>query len=257
MPSSASFDHVEPMDAAQRALMDILSSVRRPDGYCCTLVDFTRAEEFRRQRVERTGVPITLIDMTLRSLALTAGQNPAMRSLVEGYSVHRSESIDIGCSVATDTPLAPIVVFRAADKLSLEEIHLQRVQMTREAIIEQEKRLAELGKITKWMPDGLRRRLIARFANDPKNRKQHSGVFALSAIELDDMEWMCPSHIAGSLLVSMGGIKPRPMVVNGIVEPRLCALVTFMIDQRVIHPMRAMRVFRRFRRLLENPEKLG
>ncbi|RYG63685.1 hypothetical protein EON80_20750, partial [bacterium] len=148
MSSSTSFEHVQPMDPAQRALMDILSSARRPDGYCCTVVDFTAAEEFRRRRVEQTGVPITLIDMTLRSLALTAGQNPPMLSLVDGYTVHKSGSVDIGCSVATDTPISPVVVFREADKLSLEEIHLQRVEMTREAMQEQEKRMAELSRIT-------------------------------------------------------------------------------------------------------------
>ena len=58
------------------------------------------------------------------------------------------------------------------------------------------------------------------------------------------------------MLLSLGGIKARPMVVDGRVEARLCALATFMIDQRVIHPMRAMRVFRRFRRALENPQKM-
>jgi pyruvate/2-oxoglutarate dehydrogenase complex dihydrolipoamide acyltransferase (E2) component len=46
------------------------------------------------------------------------------------------------------------------------------------------------------------------------------------------------------------------MVIDGQVEARLSALCTFMIDQRVIHPMRAMRVFRRFRRAIEAPEKM-
>jgi pyruvate/2-oxoglutarate dehydrogenase complex dihydrolipoamide acyltransferase (E2) component len=244
------------MGGAQRALIDILSSVRRPDGYCCTTVDFTRAEEFRVAFVAQNGVPLTLIDITLRAMALAAIHFEGTRTLVDGYNVHHSHTLDIGCSVATDTPIAPVIVFRAANTLSLEEIHHQRVQMSREAVAEQEKRLAELEKITRWMPDAVRRRLIARYVNEPRNRRQLGGTIALSAIELDDMEWMCPSHIGGALLLSMGGIKKRPLVVNGEVEARLCALVTFMIDQRVVHPMRAMRMFRRFRRLVENPEKL-
>jgi pyruvate/2-oxoglutarate dehydrogenase complex dihydrolipoamide acyltransferase (E2) component len=68
---------------------------------------------------------------------------------------------------------------------------------------------------------------------------------------------MCPAHIGGALVLSMGGIKLRPMVVNGEVVPRLSALVTFMIDQRIIHPMKAMRIFHRFKRAIENPAKLG
>lgn len=255
--SPVPFDHIEPMEPAQRALMDILSSVRRPDGYCCTIVDFTRAEEFRRQRIEQTGVPITLIDMTLRAMAVTAALNPPMLSIVDGYTVHRSDTVDIGCSVATDTAVAPVIVFRDAKKLTLEEIHHQRLKMTKEAIAEQEKQMADLTRMTKWMPNGLRRRILSHYINDPKNRRFHGGTLALSAIELDDMEWMCPSHLAGSLLLSLGGIKKRPLVVDGQVEARLCAMVTFMIDQRVIHPMRAMRVFHRFKRALENPEKLG
>jgi pyruvate/2-oxoglutarate dehydrogenase complex dihydrolipoamide acyltransferase (E2) component len=257
MSSPLPFDHIEPMETAQRGLMDILSSVRHPDGYCCTIIDFTRAEEFRRQRIEQTGVPITLIDMTLRSMAKTAVQNPPMLSIVDGYTVHRSNTVDIGCSVATDTALSPVIVFRDAKNLSIEEIHHQRLAMTKEAVEEQEKRMAELARMTKWMPDGLRRRLIARYVNDPKNRKHLGGTLALTAIGLDDMEWMCSNHLSGSLLLSLGGIKQRPLVVEGRVEARLCAMCTFMIDQRVIHPMRAMRVFRRFKRLLENPEKLA
>ena len=256
MPTSASFSHVAELDGAGRALIDILSSVRRPDGYCCTLVDYSRAEEFRTRRIEETGVPITLIDMTLRALALSTMGNPPMRSLVSGYKIYRSEGLDIGCSVATDTPIAPVIVFRDAQNLSLEAIHFQRLAMTKVAVEEQEKNLAQLAKTTRFLPDAVRRKLISRFVNGAENRKKLGGTIALSAIELDDMEWMCPAHIGGAMLLSLGGIKARPMVVDGRVEARLCALATFMIDQRVIHPMRAMRVFRRFRRALENPQKM-
>lgn len=247
----------EPLPGAQRALLDVLSSVRRPDGYCCTTVDFSYAEAWRQKRVAQTGVPLTLIDLTLRAMALTAAQNEVMKTLIEGYTVYRSQTLDIGCSVATDTPVAPIIVFRDAEKLSLEEFHHQRIALSRQAIEEQEKRLEELARLTRFLPDRVRYGLIARFAEKAANRRQLAGTIALSAIELPDMEWMCPSHVGGALLVSMGGIKERPLVVDGQVVPRLSALVTFMIDQRVIHPMRAMRVFRRFRRLLETPEKLG
>lgn len=247
---------IESMNGADRALVDILGSVRRPDGYCMTMVDFSHAEAFRRARVAETGVPITLIDLSLRALALTAGQNEAMRTMVEGYKRYRSESVDIGCLVAAATTVAPIIVFRDIDKLSLEEIYTQRLTMVEEAHAEEEKRLADLARMTRFLPDGVRRNLINRFVRDPRQRKKLSGTIQLSAIELDDMEWMCPAHIGGALVVSMGGIKERPMVVDGQVVPRLSALVTFMIDQRVVHPMRAMRVFRRFRRLIENPQKL-
>ncbi len=256
MPSSDSFTQITELDGAHRALLDILSSVRRPDGYCCTLVDFSRAEAFRAQRVEQTGVPITLIDITLRAMTIAANHNEPMKTLVSGYKIYKSEGLDIGCSIATDTPIAPVIVFRDAQNLSLEEIHHQRLAMTQVAVEEQEKNLAQLAKMTRFLPDGVRRRLIHRYVNDAKNRKTLGGTIALSAIELDDMEWMCPAHIGGAMLLSLGGIKARPMVVEGRVEARLCALATFMIDQRVIHPMRAMRVFRRFRRALENPQKM-
>lgn len=256
MPSSASFSEVSELDGAHRALLDILSSVRRPDGYCCTLVDYSRAEAFRVQRVAETGVPITLIDMTLRAMAIAAIGNEPMKTLVSDYKIYRSQGLDIGCSVATDTPIAPVIVFRDAQNLSLEEIHFQRLALTKIAVEEQEKNLADLGRMTRFLPDGVRRKLISRYVNNAENRKKLGGTVALSAIELDDMEWMCPAHIGGAMLLSLGGIKARPMVIDGRVEARLCALATFMIDQRVIHPMRAMRVFRRFRRALENPQKM-
>ena len=248
---------VETMNGAERALLDILGSVRRPDGYCCTTVDFTRAEAFRRERVAQTGVPITLIDMALRSMAITGATNEVVKTLIDGYKRYRSETLDIGCLVAAETTVAPIIVFREANKLSLEEIYAQRIEMMAQARTDEAKRIAELDRMTKFLPDAVRRRLIARFVRDPRNRRKLSGTIQLSAIELDDMEWMCPAHIGGALVLSMGGIKERPVVVDGVVVPRLTALVTFMIDQRIVHPMRAMRIFRRFKRLIENPEKLG
>lgn len=255
MPDSP-FAQVSELDGAQRALIDILSSVRRPDGYCCTLVDYSRAEAFRLQRSEETGVPITLIDITLRAMAIAAIHNEPMKTLVSGYKIYRTSGIDIGCSIASDTPVAPVIVFRDAQNLTLEEIHHRRLQLSREAIENQQKSLDELARRTRFLPDAVRRKLIARYVNNAENRQKIGGSIALSAIELDDMEWMCPAHIGGAMLLSLGGIKARPMVIDGKVEARLSALCTFMIDQRVIHPMRAMRVFRRFRRAMETPEKM-
>lgn len=258
MPKSLSRDgfQIESMNGAERALMDILGSVRRPDGYCCTLVDFTRAEAFRAARAAQTGVPITLIDLTLRAMAVTGITNEVLRTLIDGYKKYQSDTLDIGCLVAAETTVAPIIVFRDANKLSLEEIYAQRIEMMAQARADEAKRLADLERMTKFLPDRLRRSLIARFVRDPRNRRKLSGTIQLSVIELDDMEWMCPAHVGGALVLSMGGIKLRPMVVDGRVEARLCALVTFMIDQRIVHPMRAMRVFRRFKNMIENPEKL-
>jgi pyruvate/2-oxoglutarate dehydrogenase complex dihydrolipoamide acyltransferase (E2) component len=230
--------------------------VRRPDGYCCTTVDFTHAEAFRSARSAQTGVPITFLDMSLRAMAMTATTNEITRTLVDGYRRYRSDTIDIGCLVAAETTVAPIIVFQEANKLSLEEIYAQRIEMMAQARTDEAKRLADLERMTRFLPDAVRRNLITRFVRDPRNRRKLSGTIQLSVIELDDMEWMCPAHIGGALVLSMGGIKERPMVVDGQVVPRLCALVTFMIDQRIVHPMRAMRIFRRFKRLIENPEKL-
>jgi pyruvate/2-oxoglutarate dehydrogenase complex dihydrolipoamide acyltransferase (E2) component len=248
------------MPIAERGLADILTSVRRPDGYCMICVDFTNAEAFRIARIAETGVPITLIDMTVRALALACNSRDEFKTILKGYRRFQSPTLDIGCSVATSTTVAPIVVFGDAPTLSLEEIHEQRVKKTKITLAEEQEKLRELEKSTRFLLNFLRRFAISRYLAVPRNRKRLSGTIMISAIEMDDMEWMCPAHISGSLLVGMGGINKRPQVVedeNGCrVEARLCGFVTFMIDQRIVHPMRSMRAARRFKRLLERPELL-
>jgi len=250
----------EKMSIAERGLVDILTSVRRPDGYCMICVDFTAAEAFRKARIAQTGVPITLFDMTIRALAMACRSREEFRTLLKGYKRFQSPTLDIGCSIASGKTIAPVIVFENAPVLSLEEIHQQRIEMTKNTLAEQDAKLKELENSTRFMLNFLRRRAIGRYMAKPHHRKRLSGTISITAIEMNDMEWMCPSHMSGSLQVGMGGIIKRPRVIEDgqgcRVEARLCAFVTFMIDQRVVHPMRSMRAARRFKRLLERPERL-
>lgn len=247
---------IEPMDGAERALSDLLGSARRPDAYAMAMLDLTNAQNFRCDFQTQNGVALTVLDLTVKAAALATGAAHPLNSLVENYEIHHFSSVDVGVSVASTSNFAPVVVLRDAQNLTLQSIHQQRVELAREAVENQEKRLEELAARTRFLPDALRRRLIGNWARRAQTRRQFSGTIQISAIELDDMEWYLPAHTGTSLLISCGGIRPRAIVVNGQIEARPTMNVAFMIDQRAVHPVRAMRVFRRFKRLMETPEKL-
>ena len=250
-------DHAAKPGGADKLLSDVLSATRRPDGYAVMLLDLDRAEEFRLQRARVTGVELTPLDLFIKALALTAGREPLLNATAHGYRVTPNEAVDIGISVAADTAVAPVVVLRDAIGKTLEEIHELRAQLLREAVATRVQRRRELERQARLIPfDPLRRKIVAWLVNQPSFRKEHVGTLHISTIDLPDMEFYMPSHLSTSLLLSVGGVKPRALVVDGRVEVRTSAYCAFMIDQRAVHPLRAMRAFRRFRRLLENPEKL-
>ena len=248
--------HIVPMDGAQRALADGLSAAHLPDAYGLTLVDLTAAEAFRRARTLQTGVPITLFDMVLRAVAVSFGRDERFRTLHENYKFHRYETVDIGVSVTSTSEVAPVIVFRDAVQLSLEEFHHQRVEMTREARAQTEIKRAQLLRQTRFLPDKVRRALIHKLLARAQTRHQLIGNIQVSAVELDALEWFLPAHMGTSFLLCLGGIRERPLVYEGRVEARLSVYASLMIDQRVIHPVRGMRTVQRWRHALLRPEKL-
>ena len=248
---------IVPMDGAQRAMADGLGAAHAPDAYGLTLLDLTAAEAFRAARVEQTGVPLTLFDLVLRAVALTFGRDERGRTLLEGYDYHRYEAVDIGVSIASRSEVAPTITFRDAAKLSLEEFHHQRLEKTRVALSEQAAERQKLLRQTKFLPDKVRRALIARLMSRAQIRHQMIGTVQVSAVELDSLEWFLPAHMATSFLLCLGGIRPRPLVVEGRVEARLSVYASLMIDQRVINPVQGMRVVQRWRYAMLKPEKLA
>ena len=245
------------MDRAQRALADILGAAHPPDAYGLTLLDLTAAERFRAARAAQTGVPLTMFDLVLRAVALTLGRDERGRTLLEGYDFHRYETIDIGVSVSSRSAVAPVILFRDAAQISLEEFHHQRVEKTRVALQEQDSKREQLLRQTRYLPDKIRRSLIRRLMSRAQTRHEMIGTIQVSAVELDNLEWFLPTHMATSFLLCLGGIRERPLVFEGRVEARLSVYASLMIDQRVIPPVQGMRVVQRWRNVMLKPEKLG
>ena len=248
---------IVPMDGAQRAMADGLSAAHAPDAYGLTLLDLTAAEAFRAARVRQTGVPLTLFDLCLRAVALTFGRDERGRTLLQGYNYHRYEQVDIGVSVASRSEVAPVILFRDAAQISLEEFHHQRMEKTATALAEQAQKRQQLLRQTRFLPDRARRALIRKLLARAQTRHEMVGTVQVSAVELDALEWFLPAHMATSFLLCLGGIRERPLVVEGRVEARLSVYASLMIDQRVINPVQGMRVVQRWRHAMLKPEKLG
>jgi pyruvate/2-oxoglutarate dehydrogenase complex dihydrolipoamide acyltransferase (E2) component len=238
-------------------LIDGLSVTRHPDAHGVMLVDLEATERFRNERSAATGVPLTLLDLFIRAAALTFGRDAEINATPHKYRLLANPNADIGVSVSTTTNVAPVVVIRSAQELSLEEIHHKRTQLMKDAAqgeAQRQKVLARYARMLPWSP--LRRLTVSALINSPAFRRENVGSLQITTIDLPDMEYFLPDHMATGMLISVGGVKKRPMVIGDKVEARLSAYIVLIIDQRVVRPVHGMRLFHRFRALLQKPERL-
>jgi 2-oxoglutarate dehydrogenase E2 component (dihydrolipoamide succinyltransferase) len=193
-------------------------------------------------------------------VAQTLRHAPSLNSAVKGYRVLVPESVDVGVSVATGRSIAPVTVIQRAEQKSLREIH-DELKAGAQRAIESERRESASGppkwhRYARFAPNILRRGVIRGMANTPSIKRSKVGTVQITSIDLDDLEFYLPTHLGTATLISVGGTKLRPMVVNGQVEARPSAYIAFSVDQRVVTAVHSLRVFRRFKRLMQQPHRL-
>jgi pyruvate/2-oxoglutarate dehydrogenase complex dihydrolipoamide acyltransferase (E2) component len=104
--------------------------------------------------------------------------------------------------------------------------------------------------------DFVRRPILRFLARRYQIRRTVIGTVQITSLGLRDLAFHLPSHMGTTVLVSVGGVAPRPVAVGDRVEVRPTAYVAFQIDQRVMKAVEGVKIFRRFRRLMEHPEEL-
>ncbi|MBI3951721.1 MAG: 2-oxo acid dehydrogenase subunit E2 [Acidobacteria bacterium] len=250
-------DEVIRADYSQRVLMDVLDAARRPDSYAVMLVDMSAAEAFRGDYKKKHGVSLTTVHLIIKAVALTIEKEPWINQMVDGYKIMKPSSIDVGVSVAARENVTPVVVIPEANKKSLGEISEELKRKASEAIEKEKENMERLNRIGRWMPlDFVRRHLIRFLVKQYRLRRTVLGTVQITSLGLRDLAFHLPSHMGTTVLVSVGGVVERPIVVGDRIEIRPTAYIVFQVDQRVMNAVEGVKVFRRFRRLMEHPEEL-
>lgn len=255
-------DTIVPLDYAQQALMDGLDAVRRPDAHAITLLDLSAAHAFREKYKRERGVALTDLHLIIRAVARTLeADDPQhaspLNSILTGNKIIKPPGVDVGVSVVTRRSVAPVVVIPEAQDKLLPQIREELKTKAAAAEAKEKSQFANFNRYARWLPSRAARRQLVRFALQRHQvRRAMLGTVQITTIDLQDVEFYLPTHIGTSMLISVGGVRERPMVINGRIEARACAYVAFQVDQRIVNAVSALRVCRRFHRWMAHPERL-
>ena len=250
-------DEIIRMDYGRRVLIDALDAARRPDSYAVMLLDMSAAKAFREEYRKKHGVSLATIHLIIKAVALTIEKEPWLNQMVDGYKIIKPSTINVSVSVAAKETITPVVVIQEANKKSLKEISAELKRKASEAIEKEKEILERLDRLARWMPLNFVRRHLVRFlVKQYRLRRAVLGTVQITSLGLKDLAFHLPSHMGTTMLVSVGGVTPRPVVAGDRIEIRPTAYIAFQVDQRVMNAVEGVKCFRRFRRLLEHPAEL-
>jgi 2-oxoisovalerate dehydrogenase E2 component (dihydrolipoyl transacylase) len=206
-----------------------LSRREIPDAHASVQVDCTRLLQLRDRLSAAATEPITPFVLTLRLLTVALGHHPILNSTwvdtVDGPRIHAHPAVHLGVGVAAPRGLLVPVVTDAQNRT------------TRELAVVVTRLIAE-----------------AR-AGTLKPVELQGSTFTVSnfgALGLDEGVPVLNHPEAG--ILGMGSLKPRPVVVDGVVVARPTMTLTCAFDHRVADGAQVAAFLCELRDLIESPE---
>jgi 2-oxoisovalerate dehydrogenase E2 component (dihydrolipoyl transacylase) len=206
-----------------------LSRREIPDAHASVQVDCTRLLQLRDRLSAAATEPITPFVLTLRLLTVALGHHPILNSTwvdtVDGPRIHAHPAVHLGVGVAAPRGLLVPVVTDAQNRTT-----------------------RELAAVVT--------RLIAEArAGTLKPVELQGSTFTVSnfgALGLDEGVPVLNHPEAG--ILGMGSLKPRPVVVDGVVVARPTMALTCAFDHRVADGAQVAAFLCELRDLIESPE---
>lgn len=225
-----------------------------------TLVDAAHLAQFR-ERCQEVGKPKpSWTSLVVKAISLSLKNHPAMnRLLLWGWFRYRPVQLNqVHAVVAVervrgeeDTVYAQIL--RDTDEKSVWAISDELAQASR-AEEEEDARLQLFMRLVRRIPSAVARRIMTVPRWSPQLWLKHrGGSFALTTvgkygIESIFVKWPWP------LSFTFGEVAVRPMVVNGVVEPRLSFYLSLAWNRELTNGAPAARFFSEIVQRLEHAE---
>jgi pyruvate/2-oxoglutarate dehydrogenase complex dihydrolipoamide acyltransferase (E2) component len=257
---SASFE-VRPFPGERRDIVDALEAgVRRHMVHALLELDVTRARRLIRDREARTGERLSFTAFLVASLARAIDGDRLLHACRDwrGRLVLFDE-VDVVTLIEPEAGAVAVPhVIRAANRRTVGEIHdeIRRVQAQPEASAQRSGFLARLSAFT---PGPLRRLFLRLLRRTPRWLKRSAGTAIVTAVGMfgAGRGWaigIVPLH---TLCLTVGGITPGPVAVEGRIEIRELLALTVSVDHDIVDGAPAARFASRLRRLVEGAEVLG
>lgn len=224
------------------------------------LVDFTRTEEFRKAR------SVSYTALYARAIAMVVARHPAAnRRLIPIPFLHKIfpmvqqfTGVDVAVAAERTAPgmenVAFIDIVRDVDTTDLATIH-QKIRALQTSDEANNKQWRDLNMVAR-LPFFIGRFLVTMPRYFPSQWKKYRGGSVLISspgkygMDTITGSWTSP------LGFSYGFVQPRPMVVDGEVQPRLSCYLIMSFDRRLLAGRPAGIVFTEIIRLMENPREM-
>lgn len=242
----------------RRAYIDVLhEGHRRHIIHGLVEVDVTAARTAIRKRASEQNLPqLSFTGFLVACVGRAVDENRMMHAHRWGRrKLVLFDEVDVNLQLEqVDEDGVPIVqsrIVRAVNCKSVEEISAE-IREAQQVTDTDRRRL----KGTQWLvtlPLLLRRGIWWVVMRRPWWTKRFGGTVAVSSVGMfgSELGWGIPITPA-PLMVTVGGIGPRPVVVDGEVEERQHLSLTISVDHDIIDGAPAARFVERLRQLVEN-----
>jgi pyruvate/2-oxoglutarate dehydrogenase complex dihydrolipoamide acyltransferase (E2) component len=257
--SRASFQ-VRPFPRERHDIVDALEiGVGRHMVHALLELDVTRARQLIRDREASTGERLSFTAFVVASLARAVDEDKRLHAYRDWRGrLVLFDDVDVVTLVESEVDAVAIPhVVRAANRRTVREIHdeIRRIQVEPAASTQRSGVLSRLSALT---PGILRRLFFRALRKNPHWLKRTAGTTLVTAVGMFGIGagWavgIVPLH---TLCLTVGGITPKPGVVDGRIEPREFLALTASIDHDVVDGAPAARFARRLRELIEGAEVL-
>lgn len=215
---------------------------------CSALLAFLKERKASARR-------ITFATLIIKLIAATLEKEPKMGWMFRRWRLVKPSTIDIGCSVDTGSPVAPVVVVRDAGRKSLDEINDELAKLAEEARAGEAKEQEEMNRMARWAPVFLIRFAVRILLGLQKFRRQLLGNFQVTIIERFDIDMGIIGTTAVNTLV-VGQVKDHALVEDGKVVVRPAAYIILHFEHGICGAQDTVAFLKEFKRLFRNPAEV-
>lgn len=247
---------VRPFPKVRRAYIDVLhEGHRRHIIHGLVEVDVTDARARIGAEADSAGNSLSFTGFIVACVAKAVAENPMMHAHRWGRSkLVLFDEVDVNLQLEQvdddGTRIVQSRILRGANERSVRQVSAEIREA--QAITDADRRRY---RGTLWlvsMPRFVRRFIWWAVMRRPWWTKRFGGTIAVSSVGMfgSNLGWGIPVTPA-PLMVTVGGIGPRPVVVDGDVEDREHVSLTISVDHDIIDGAPAARFVERLRQLIE------
>jgi pyruvate/2-oxoglutarate dehydrogenase complex dihydrolipoamide acyltransferase (E2) component len=247
---------IEPFPAARQIIVEAgRLGARRPLIHGLLEIDVTRARTVLREHKARTGEALSFTAFIVACLARAIDADRR----VQAYRNWRNQlivfdEVDVVTLIETERGgVALPHIIRAANRKSFREIHAE-IRAVQTKPIRSEQRSSLLMRLAPRVPAFFRQVFYRLLLRSPQRLKRYSGTCLVTSVGMfgQGSGWgfgFLPLHTLG---LTVGGIAPKPGVIEGRIEIREYLNLTITFDHDVVDGAPAARFAQRLKEHLES-----